>query len=659
MKQTDVIKGPLDPAEPMDWISNVVVTEKRDTGKIRMNIDLRHVNLAIQESHIPVPTMHNLRHQLNGSSVFSKLDLRHSFHQMLLGKKPRQLTNFYTPQGIYRFKRLVMGAGPASQEFHERFRRNLVGYEGVLQIEDDLLVYGKDQNDHDTHLIAILGCLSEMGVTLSKNKCEWSKSEAIWFGYRFDKDGMSQDPKKIKAIVDLPSPKSVSELKSFLQMCQFNAMFMYNSTETYSDVTAPLRNLLKKDIPFIWNRNCENSIKKLKDALTSDRVMSHWAQDRPTKLFVDRGPEGIAATLFQQDLNTCHWHTVNYASCALTDVEKKYAVIEGESLAILFGITVSRMFLYGMKFEVVTDHQPLVSLYNNPKQTGPVRVEQHRLKLQGYNFTVKYQKASLNPTDYNSRHPIPLQECALYDQESLSTQNDIELFVNRVIDQNIPDAVTLKILLDAANASDTLASLKYCILNKTKLPEKPELKPYHQVFHELTIASQLILRGERILIPDTLIPDVLSLAHEGHQGETKMKQYLRSRLWFPRMDKLIEDCVKTCHACLASTPVNNYQPLKPSVLAEGPWQKLAMDFKGPVGQQFYFLSVIDEFSRFPEVEIVESTAADIVLPRLDRILSTHGIPKRIKSDNGPPFNSQDMKTYAAKRRFKHQQIIPE
>ena len=70
-------------------------------------------------------------------------------------------------------------------------------------------------------------------------------------------------------------------------------------------------------------------------------------------------------------------------------------------------------------------------------------------------------------------------------------------------------------------------------------------------------------------------------------------------------------------------------------------------------------SDIDEFSRLPEVEIVESTAADAVLPRLDRILSTHDIPERIKSDNGPPFNSQDMKTYAAKRGFKHQRIIPE
>jgi len=83
LKENDVIEGLLDPNENMDWISNVVVTQKAN-GQIRMNLDMRHANLAIKESHIPVPTVHTLRHKLNGACVFTKLDMRHSFHQMLL-----------------------------------------------------------------------------------------------------------------------------------------------------------------------------------------------------------------------------------------------------------------------------------------------------------------------------------------------------------------------------------------------------------------------------------------------------------------------------------------------------------------------------------------------------------------------------------------------
>ena len=113
LKDNDIIEGPLDPSVKLDWISNVVIT-KKPSGQIRMNLDMRHANIAIKESHIPVPTVHSLRHKLNGAKVFTKLDMRHSFHQMPLGEKSKELTNFYTHEGIYRFKRLVMGAGPAS-----------------------------------------------------------------------------------------------------------------------------------------------------------------------------------------------------------------------------------------------------------------------------------------------------------------------------------------------------------------------------------------------------------------------------------------------------------------------------------------------------------------------------------------------------------------
>ena len=103
----------------MSWLSNVVVTEKKISRQICMNKSMRHANLTIQESHIPVPTVHTLQRKLYGSTIFTKLNLRNSFHQMLLGQRSRQLTNFYAHEGICFFKRLVMEAGPANQEFYE------------------------------------------------------------------------------------------------------------------------------------------------------------------------------------------------------------------------------------------------------------------------------------------------------------------------------------------------------------------------------------------------------------------------------------------------------------------------------------------------------------------------------------------------------------
>ena len=179
------------------------------------------------------------------------------------------------------------------------------------------------------------------------------------------------------------------------------------------------------------------------------------------------------------------------------------------------------------------------------------------------------------------------------------------------------------------------------------------------MFDELSIVQQMVLRGTRIVIPKGLQPEVISLAHEGHQGATKMKQYLRARVWFPRMDVLVENYVASCHACLCSTRQSKFQPLIPTELLEGPWQHLASDFKGPVAGNFYFLLIIDEYSRFPEVEVIKSTSAEQVIPHFDRILSTHSIPTKVKTDNGPPFNSKAFESYSKKRGFNHQLITPE
>ena len=97
------------------------------------------------------------------------------------------------------------------------------------------------------------------------------------------------------------------------------------------------------------------------------------------------------------------------------------------------------------------------------------------------------------------------------------------------------------------------------------------MRPYKDIFRELSVAKQLVLRGRRIAVPESLRQDIVALAHIGHQGATKTKQYLRERVWFPKMDAMVEEHVKACKPCLAATPGENYQPLKPSTIPDRPW----------------------------------------------------------------------------------------
>ena len=156
---------------------------------------------------------------------------------------------------------------------------------------------------------------------------------------------------------------------------------------------------------------------------------------------------------------------------------------------------------------MVTDHKPLVNLYNNPRKQGPARVEHHRLKLQGYRFEVRYEKGETNPSDYNSRHPLPLTR----EQQDNATED--AFFVNAIIDKDIPDALTEKMVQDATNQDDRLARLKDCILRKGYIPESAtDIVSFRSVFSELSVAKQLVLRGNRIVLPESLQPDVITLA---------------------------------------------------------------------------------------------------------------------------------------------------
>ena len=144
--------------------------------------------------------------------------------------------------GLFRFKRLVMGASLASQEFHGKFRISLLHLQGVLQIEDDLLIYGRTQSEHNERLRAVLQILHQIGVTLRKEKCQWSQESVIWFEYKFGPEGMSPDTAKVETIKQLPPPNNTTEVESFLQMSQYNYMFLSDNEQTYTDThtSAPL-----------------------------------------------------------------------------------------------------------------------------------------------------------------------------------------------------------------------------------------------------------------------------------------------------------------------------------------------------------------------------------------------------------------------------------
>ena len=204
--------------------------------------------------------------------------------------------------------------------------------------------------------------------------------------------------------------------------------------------------------------------------------------------------------------------------------------------------------------------------------------------------------------------------------------------------------MTLEVIARETKSDSTLQRLHAAI--RLNMWDADCLKPYRCIKDELTIGAQgVLLRGTRIIIPTSLHQSAINIAHENHQGLSKTKALLREKVWFPGIDELAQKTLQSCIACQAVGRPAAPEPLHLQDMPKGPWEKIHIDFYGPLPSGDYLLVVIDRYSRFPEVEIVRSTKASVVIPKLDKIFSVHGIPETVKTDNGPPFSGDDFDRY--------------
>ena len=344
-------------SKPTQWVNSMVVVRKKN-GKVRICIDPCDLNEAILREHHPMNSIEDIVTRLQDSAVYSVLDANSGYFQIKLTERSSELTTFNTPFGRYRYLRLPMGIRCAAEVFQRQMSTALSDIEGVEIVVDDILVHGRNQKEHDERLIKVLERARKLNLKLNSEKSQISKTEVEYVGHKITPEGLKLTDEQIRAISNMKVPENIQDLETVLGMVAYVAKFI----PRLSDLCEPLR-AMKKAEEWDWGPAQQDALSKIKETLTSDTVLRYYDVGKPITLTVDASMKGLGAALIQSN------GVVAYASRALTPTEQKYAQIEKEALAVVFGCTKFHKMLYGKSdVTVETDHKPLEAIW---KKTHP------------------------------------------------------------------------------------------------------------------------------------------------------------------------------------------------------------------------------------------------------------------------------------------------
>lgn len=617
--------------EPSKWISPIVPILK-DNGDLRLCVDMRRANMAILRENHPLPTMEHLLPKIRKAEYFSKLDIKNAFHQVELHPDSRHITTFISSKGLYRFKRLMFGITSAPELFQKILEKMLLKCDGAINFIDDILIYGRTEQEHDLRLQKVLQVLKENNVLLNDDKCLYKVQKVNFLGHELTPDGVRPLNKYIESVAKFRVPNTIEELQSFLGLVNYINKWIPN----LATMTEPLKQLLRQkfgknaNIKEFWTDQQDQAFADLKKALTKIQTLGYYDVNDKTQVIADASPVGLGAVLVQFDDKGSR--IIAFGNRTLTDCERRYSQTEKEALALVWAIEHFNVFLFGKEFDLVTDHKPLEVLFG-AKSKPCARIERWVLRLQTYRYNIKYKPGKTNIAD-------PLSRLCKYSDIMMKTKRDEH--VHQIVENARPRAVSMAEIKIQSEGDPEIRKVKKGIYNNDW---DESVKGYKIFENELCFFGDVLLRGNRLVIPSQLRKSVLDAAHEGHPGIVGMKGRLRCKVWWPRIDRDAENLVRSCKGCTLVGLPNPPTPMKRRELPEAPWVDIAIDLLGPLPSNDYLLVVVDYYSRYKEVKITKTITSLVIIKLLKEIFSRLGFPSSITADNGRQFVSDEFKSF--------------
>ena len=585
------------------WSSPVVLVKKKD-GKIRFCVDYRALNSVTVKDKYPLPLINDALECLSHCKLFTTLDCVSGYWQVPLEEEDKSKTAFITRDGLFEFETMPFGLCNAPSTFQRLMDlvMNGIKWKKVMIYLDDIIIFSKNFEQHLLDLEDVFNRLRNSNLKLKSSKCNFARTSINYLGHIISQHGIQMDPEKIKAVKDFPVPKKIKQLQTFLGLSGYYRRFIKN----YAKIAKPLFDLLKKNVKFEWTQETHNAFNELKSCLMEEPILMLPDFSKEFTIFCDASDTGIGSVLSQEVEGK--ERVIAYYSRLLNNAEKKYTTLEKECLSLLASIKHFRPYIYGTKFNVVVDNNPLTWLKTS--QYVSARLMRWATEIQSHNFEIKHRSGK--------------------------THNNADA-LSRTFEDNL-------MVITDSNHWKELQEKDYEItklLEKGKYTKIDSLVYYVNTRHDGTI-------NKRLVVPQSLKNEILVWSHDhpiaAHLGFIKTLERIKSKFYWNNYRREVEDYVKRCDKCARRKPNNDSGSLSGIAVGE-PFEMVALDIVGPLptskNGNKYILVFSDYLTKYPEAfALKDFTTETIAQILIKEVILRYGFPSKLLSDRGTSFLSK-------------------
>ena len=666
------------------WNSPLLLVKKSNkegseklSSQYRIVVDFRKLNSITKSPTYFIGHMDDIIDFIKKSQVHSTLDLASGFYQLPLTPESREKTTFTIPGiGAWNFERLPMGASAAPSSFM-RFMSAVLNNLGnqVACFIDDILICGENMADHNKKLKALFQQLEKFNLCIQPSKCHFAKSEIRILGYVASREGLKPDPEKVRAIEQLPYPRSLTETRSAIGCFSFYRRYIHR----FSDIAAPLTALTRKDVPFHIGDKEKEAFDKLKTALITAPVLAAYDETKPIVIRADASGVGIASILLQRGEDGS-LHPIAYASRRLNKNELNYSTSMRELLAIVYSFIKFRHYLYGHSagkedgsgITVISDHLSHQFLHTNKRHNH--RLCRWAIILDEFKYKIQYTSGlSLRDADYLSRYFPPIEE----KREEIAPKNPTPIDELSAFSYNfIKDAPSKEEIPffylssgEELNVDEFIKNQRQDeklseIINHLENPEMPCSSIYSRYLANFVLKNGILYKKNSgkgnlhlIVVPKHLTQEFISKYHDdpysgGHLSFEKVYDKIARRHFWNGMRKEIYLYCRRCADCqsIKKAPKTSLQALHP-ITTRFPFYHIEIDCLGPlkpsrINKYRYVVLAVDLYSRFVIGRpLRHATALEIARFLLQDIITKYGMFTVISSDRGSSFTSNIIKEF--------------